>query len=306
MLSVYVIILNWNKFDDTKRCIESLKKISYKNAFLIIVDNASSDDSYNQLSKEFPSITLLSSPKNKGYAGGMNIGIEYALSEGADFILLTNNDMTYSENFLEPLVDLANNNSSIGIVSPKVLYMHDPGLIYCAGGEFKLSLCGGVNTYQGKESSGYGNEEREITLAEGSCLLVKKEVFETIGLIDEKYFMYFEDLDFSNRVRKYFKIYYTPKSKVYHKTGAGIRWSDFSPLYYFYYTRNRLLFFSQFNIFIKFYVILFACANSIAKTIVLSKNCLNKTDKTQKSKKAINSLWKGTIEGLKIIVGFKN
>lgn len=185
MLSVYIIILNWNKFGDTKKCVESLKNITYKDVFINIVDNASSDDSCNLLSKEFPSLTLIRSAKNKGYAGGMNIGIQYALGKGADFILLTNNDMTYSEKFLDPLVELAKRNSSIGIVSPKVLYMHDPNLIYCAGGEFKLSLCGGVNMYQGKESAKYGNEEREITLAEGSCLLIKKEVFEKVGLMDK-------------------------------------------------------------------------------------------------------------------------
>lgn len=300
--TIYTIILNFNGYEDTSNCISSLQLISYLNYQIIVVDNDSSDNSLQLLIKKFPDIVFLKTENNKGYAGGMNIGVKYALGNNAEYILLSNNDIVFEENFLSQLVDTFQNNQNIGIVSPKVLYMHNKDLIYCAGGEFKYYLCCGVNRFQGKPDSDFGNKAEIITHAEGSCLLVKAEVFQKVGLLNEKYFMYFEDVEFSQRVRKQFKIFYNSQSKVYHKAGAGLSWSNYTPLYYYYFTRNRQLFFSSYNISLKLYSVIFTFSNSIAKTFILLWSfCISKRSKRNQLL-SIKNLWQGTLDGTKIIM----
>lgn len=300
---VYTVILNYNGYDDTKNCIISLKKVDYSDLNIIVVDNASTDGSFEKLKKEFPEVPIIVTKFNMGYTGGMNAGAKYAIEHNAAYILLTNNDMLYESDFLKILIEKIESDNAIGIISPKVLYMHDTNMIYCAGAEFKLFRCGAVNMFKGLPSEKYGNETREITSAEGSCLLIRKEVFEKAGFYNDKYFIYFEDIDFSDRVRKHYKIYYEPTSRVYHKTGAGLSWQDYSPFYYYYYSRNRLIYFSKFNLFLKAYAIIFSLINSIGKSLTLLKVYILKKDKRKRIKNGLSSLWEGTYMGLKIILG---
>ena len=299
---VYAVILNYNGYEDTKKCIGSLRNVDYPNLEIVVVDNASTDGSFNNIKKQFPKINIIVTEFNMGYTGGMNAGAKYAIRCNADYILLSNNDMLYENNFLNKLVEKIESDKTIGIVSPKVLYMHDKNMIYCAGAEFKLFRCAAVNRFRGMSAKDYGNETGEITSAEGSCLLIRKEVFEKAGFYNDKYFIYFEDIDFSDRVRKYFKIFYEPQSIVYHKTGAGLTWQDYSPFYYYYFARNRLIYFSKFNFITKAYAIIFSIIILIAKSLTLFKVYLFRKDKRNKIKSAISSLWEGTLFGLKIIL----
>ena len=301
---VYAVILNYNGYEDTKNCIESLKKVDYSNLRIVIVDNASTDGSYDKFKKKFPEVTVIETQYNMGYTGGMNTGARFAVENKADYILLSNNDMLYEVDFLKILVEKIESDRTVGIISPKVLYMHDTNIIYCAGAEFKLFRCAAVNMYKGMSAENYGNESREITSAEGSCLLIRKEVFDKAGYYNDKYFIYFEDIDFSDRVRKYFKIFYEPQSRVYHKTGAGLTWQDYSPFYYYYFSRNRLIYFSKFNFILKIYAIIFSLIISLAKSLTLIKAYYINKNKRKRIKSAMNSLWEGTYIGLKIILGF--
>jgi GT2 family glycosyltransferase len=300
---VHIIVLNYNNFSETEKCIRSIQSVNYPFINIIIVDNASTDSSVKEIMMHFKDYKLIQSPFNKGYAGGMNLGIRYALNEDADFIMLSNNDMIFPPDFLSPLVSVLLNNEHIGIVSPKVLYLNSKNKIYCAGGETKLYRCGGVSMYRNKDAKNYGNKEREITLAEGSCLLVKKEVFTEVGLLNERFFMYFEDIEFSRRVLKKFVIMYVPNSVVFHKSGAGRNWTEFSPLYYYYFTRNRLLYYSSHNYLIKMYVMLFSFLNVISKSIILFTKFILRPSLLGELQKSIESLWKGFIDGLKYTLG---
>lgn len=267
---------------------------------IVIVDNGSTDKSVSLFKQKYSQFPLLISDSNKGYAGGMNLGIKYALENSADYIILSNNDIEYPPDFLEPMLELFQSNKSIGIVSPKVLYSKDREKIYCAGADFKLLRGAGVAAFQGKEACEYANEVREITMAEGSCLLAKKEVFEKAGLLSEDFFMYFEDLEFSDRVRKYFKIYYTPKSVIYHKGGAGTNWKNHSPLYYYYYTRNRYIYFKSYSFLIKVYILLYSLLVSLIKALTIGlKNLSNEND--GKDKERIKSLIRGNTAGIKVL-----
>lgn len=299
-LSVCIVILNYNGYKDTKTCIISLKDINYQNTEIVVVDNASSDNSFENLMACFPHIKFLRTSSNLGYAGGMNTGAKYALRKGFDLILLANNDIIFTNNFLPPLVKRISSNSEIGIISPKVLYSEKKDIIYCAGGEFKISHCGMVNLFQGKRTSVYGNTPRFLNVAEGACMLIKREVYEKVGFMNESYFMYFEDLEFSWRAKKSYKIFYEPKSIIYHKSGAGTSWLNYTPLYYYYYTRNRLLFFSGLNLFYKSFAFVFTILNTLLKNISLFYALIVSNDK-RKIYKSILSIWRGTFDGVKFL-----
>jgi GT2 family glycosyltransferase len=299
--SVYVVVLNYNNFQDTDKCIKSLLHCSYPLLTIVIVDNASSDDSVYLLKKKYPSIEMIISSINGGYASGMNIGAKYSLEHGADFILLLNNDTVIEKTFFEPMLELASSDEKIGIISPKVGYLNDKEKIYCGGGEFSYLLCGGVARFQGKDFASNANKIREITNAEGCCMFIKCEVFETVGFMNENYFMYFEEVEFSRRVSAHYKIYFHNESILYHNVGAGKNWTDYSPLYYYYYTRNRFRFFKDFNFLIKAYVILFSLVNSLAKSVYLIKAyCSN--DNKKKYISSMKSLWDGFYDGLMYMI----
>ena len=293
---VYAVVLNYNGFDDTGECVDSLLKSNLP-LKIVLVDNNSIDDSYQKLETLFPKIKFIKSEKNLGYAGGMNLGIKYALEKHAEYILLVNHDVVVTPDFLKPMLSKFSEDNSTGIVSSKVLYKDDHNTIYCAGGRISKLLCTGVAEYQGLNKRDYANDDREITLAEGCFLLVKKDVFRKLGLLNEKFFMYLEDTEFSERVRKFFKIYYASKSVVYHKSGAGKSWSQFTPLYNYYYTRNRLWFYEGKLFREKLYVFFLSILITIVKTIsIIFKG-------KKESKKSLKALWSGFLDGTKLLLG---
>lgn len=299
--SVFVVVLNYNNFSDSSRCIKSLLECSYDKLSIVIVDNASSDNSVSLLRTSFPQLEFILSEKNGGYAHGMNLGAKYALEKGAEFIMLLNNDTVVEKSFFEPIIELALSDKKIGIISPKVAYLSEKDKLYCGGGEFSLLLCGGVAKYQGKSFSLYANAIREITNAEGCCMFIRREVFAKVGYMDEKYFMYFEEVEYSQRVLKHFKIFFHNKAIIYHNVGAGKKWEDFSALYYYYYTRNRFWFFDRYGFIIKVWVIIFALINSLAKSLFLIKAYLFDLN-NEKYISSFNSLWKGFYDGLVYLV----
>lgn len=298
--SILIIVLNYNGFEDTKRCVESLERISCQTNKIIIIDNFSADNSVKQLERAFPNIQVLKSKKNLGYAGGMNIGIAYGLSNGFDYFLLLNNDTIVSEKFLEPLLKIFVQFPEAGIASPKVGYIDERDKIYCAGGKISFLKCTGVSLFQGKEFMRYANDVLETSLAEGSCMLIKKETIEKIGLLDEKFFMYLEDVEFAMRVRKHFKIYFTPHSIIYHKSGAGKSWEEHSSLYNYYYTRNKILCFSKSNVFYRSYVVCFSLFIVLFKSAILLKSMLSSKNKKpiRQFLNKVKPLFQGFFDGL--------
>lgn len=297
--TTYIVILNWNNYSDTSKCINSLLNITDDSFRIIVVDNASNDNSGDKLKKEFPDLVHLQTEKNLGYAGGMNLGINYAIKNSADYILISNNDMIYTEKFFNPLFELIRSDNKIGIVCPKVLYMHDKESIYCAGGDFNFWRASGVAAFRNKNTKSYGLLARKISMAEGSSFLARREVFEKCGLIREDFFMYFEDLEFSDRVRKLYDIWYCPDAIVYHKGGAGTSWAVHSPLYYFYYTRNRYLYFSSFNFITKVYVQIYSIIISLLKLTSLLYSFF--VMKESRSKDAMKKLIRANLLGTKIL-----
>jgi len=226
---VYIILVNWNGKNDTLECLSSLQKVSYSNFKILVVDNASHDGSVEAIRTDFPNVELLVNKENLRFAGGNNIGIQYALQNNADYILLLNNDTTVEPNFLSELIIVAGNQNEIGIVGAKIFYYTDNKRIWFAGGTINLKT--GITKHRGIRTIDVGqfNNEEEVGYITGCCMLVKREVIDKIGMLDESYFIYGEDADWCLRAKKVgFKLMYAPSSVAYHKvsvsSGGNFSW----------------------------------------------------------------------------------
>ncbi len=257
MIKVAIITVNYNGRNNTTKLLKSLKKLRIGNYQLktIVVDNGSGDGLVSELAKNYPSVVVLQNGVNKGFAGGYNRGIEYALIWGADFVLIINNDCVISDiNLLDELIKTAKSDPKIGLVSPKIYFaagfeFHkdrykeaDLGkVIWYGGGHFDWDNIQGVHHGIDERDSGKYDIAQKVDFASGACLLIKRAVFEKIGFFNENYFLYFEDVEFQKRLSDNgFIAYYNGKVSIYHKVSqsAGIG----SQLTDYFHTRNRLIF----------------------------------------------------------------
>ncbi|MDI6619034.1 MAG: glycosyltransferase family 2 protein [Clostridiales bacterium] len=244
---VFIILVNYKKYNDTIECIRSLKKIRYNNFEIIVIDNCSGNGSVDEIKANYPDIKLFSTSKNLGFAGANNLGIKYALEHNADYILLLNNDTVVDEMFLYYMVESFNKYPDAGIVGNKILYYESKDLLWFAGGRINW-LKFRVDHYGNKErDKEIFNHEKEMDFISGCCMLIKAEVFNKIGLIDENYFMYYEDVDLCIRAADAgYKLIYNPKSFIYHKVGLSSGGED-SPFVIKWNTRNKLIFMHKYK-----------------------------------------------------------
>lgn len=236
---VSIIISNWNGVHDTVECLESLRKIDYPNYVITVVDNGSKCDEAKALIERFGNyIYVIENDKNYGYAAGANIGIKYALSnDHPDYCMVLNNDTKVDRLFLSELVKAAENDKFIGVVGPKVYHYDEPNLIQTIGGKLNINT-GTLNEHMAEVDRGQHDETKEVDW-HGPCLVVKSEVIKKIGLYDDDYFVFWEDVDFCFRVRKAgYRIIYVPSSRIWHKGGRST--GRLNGLYYP--IRNRFLF----------------------------------------------------------------
>lgn len=252
-LKIAIVVLNYNGRKDTLECIQSLAKIKKDNFLVetIVVDNGSDDGSAKALVK-LRGIKLILNDRNLGYSGGNNVGIKKALSLGADYIFILNNDTLVDKNILINLVHAA---SAGDIISPKIYFApgfefhkeryssRDRGkVIWYAGGAIDWANIIGRHLGVDEVDKGQFARRRQIDLATGAAVFVGRSVFEKTGLFDEKYFLYLEDMDFCVRAKKTgFKIIFEPAAIVWHKNASSSGGSG-SPLQDYFITRNRLLF----------------------------------------------------------------
>lgn len=226
---VYIIVLTWNGKKDTLECLSSLKELTYPNYKILVVDNASSDGTQEEVQKQFSDVEYILNQTNLRFAGGNNVGIDCALSKGADYIVLLNNDTTVADNFLDELVSAASTSSNIGIVGPKIYYYSDTNRIWYAGGKIEWWM-GWISHIGIREiNSEQYCQTKETDFVSGCCILVKREVVEKIGILDTAYYIYGEDVDWCIRAsRAGYRILYEPKAKIWHKlsvsTGGHLSW----------------------------------------------------------------------------------
>jgi len=292
--SVMAVVLNYNGFEDTVECIHSLQNATYPNLGFVLVDNGSPDGSGDRLRITFPSLPIILLKENTGYAAGNNVGIRFALEQGFDYVLVLNNDVIVNPRFLEPMVKISENQPDVGIVNCKVYYQSAPQEIFSAAGKMNWLLCTGVNKGSHLKSFQNADTERFTDFACGVLLLMRASMLKTEGLFAEKYFMYFEDVEFSRRILRSYKIAYTPHGIAYHKSGGGKGWRSYSEFYLYYHTRNRLWTFRDDPLFYRIYVFLFSLTNVLSKTFILSFNIINDH---RRMIRQLRSLWGGFVDG---------
>lgn len=242
MKKVAVVILNYKSKDEALECIHSVKASDYSSIEIIVVDNNSQDGLEEDLRGD-NEVEFIQTGDNLGYTGGNNLGIEKALKDGADYIFVLNADTVIDNSAISNLV-LVSEKEGAGIVGPKILF-GDRKTIWYAGGIFDKANVLGSHRGVDELDEGQYDEIEETEYVSGGAMFVKKEVFKRIGLFDDKYFLYYEDSDFSFRAKKAnFKLVFAPTAVVYHEnaksTGLG------SPLQDYFITRNRMLFASKF------------------------------------------------------------
>lgn len=238
---VYVVVLNWNKYDDTKRCLESLRKVSYPNLKTIVVDNGSADGSGRRLQSEFPGLQFVFNDKNLGFSRGCNVGIRIALEDGeCAYVLLLNNDAVISPDALERPIELAESDSRVGMVGGKIFHSPDSKVLAYAGGQVSRWRGQIIPRGMSEIDQGKYDEPCEVGFIIGALMLIKRNVLEKIGLLPEEYFFGIEDLDYSLTVqRRGYKLYYVPEFVAYH-LGDGSHW-NWDPKYIYNSYRGKLI-----------------------------------------------------------------
>lgn len=237
--NIYVILVNYNGYKDTIECIESLR-VSYQCCLsIVVVDNASTDESVRLLTeynKEY--FVLICAKENNGFSSGNNIGIKYALGCGADYVLLLNNDTIVESNFINTLMN--DTPEAIGISTCKIIYYSNHNRIWYAGGSFnRRTLKPRHFRYNETMTTLSSSESREVTFISGCCMYISKDTIEKIGLLDESFFLYAEDLEYCIRASKHgVHMYYIDKPLVYHKVSASA--NKLSGMAQYYIIRNQV------------------------------------------------------------------
>jgi len=236
--SLYIVILNNSRRDDVIPCLKSLFASDYKNFKVIVADNASTDDSVAIIRRDFPQVQVIDLASNLGYAGNNNVGIRAALEQGAEWIFLLNDDTILDPYCLSRLMETAESDPSIGILGPLVYHFDEPTVIQSAGGSLGKFW---DSIHLGKDEADHGQfaAVMPVQWISGCAILARSELIRHSGMLDEDYFLYWEETEWCIRASKAgWKIVLDPRSKLWHK---GVK-RNYEPRPYvtYYMTRNHL------------------------------------------------------------------
>jgi len=235
---VSIISVNYKQLQITIEFLISLQKITYPNIEVFIVDNASNENVKSTIHNLFPNVNVIESLNNLGFAGGNNLAIRKA---NGKYLLFINNDTEVDPGFLESLVSKLESDSLIGIASPKIIYYNQNELIQFAGAKSINKLTGRGSILKSEYDKGQYDVCCETGLIHGAAMIVPMEVIKKVGLMPEIYFLYYEELDWCEMIKKAgFKALYIGKSKIYHKESVSV--GRDSPFKTYWMARNRLIF----------------------------------------------------------------
>src|SRR5581483_4808034 len=245
MPRVEVIVLNWNGRADTLECLDSLQRLEYPNYGVTVVDNGSHDDSVSAIGRLHPGITLIRNETNLGFAAGNNRGIEHALANEADFVLLLNNDTVVARDLLSTFVAATRQFPDGGIFGAKIYYYAQPNTIWYAGGYWDAQKLSFGESGAGVVDEGQFDAVEETEWVIGCAMLVRRNVVHDIGALEPEYFLNNEEIDFCSRARRAgYKCVFVPHARVWHKVSISFG-GEHSPLKEYFSSRNRLLWASR-------------------------------------------------------------
>jgi GT2 family glycosyltransferase len=257
MKKVVIVTVNYNTEKDTNNLLKSLEKVEKKDFELqiIIVDNGSKTEFQLDHHQKKDNITILRLNKNTGFASGYNLGIKEALKTNADYIMVINNDTKVYSDMLKNLLQVLESDAGIGVAVPKIYFAkghefhkdrYSPDelgkVIWYAGGYTDWDNVKSVHRGVDEVDHGQYDKVEPTDFATGCCMFFKREVLEKVGLFDERYFLYFEDADLIERIKKAgYKIYFVPTAILIHINAASSGGAG-NPLQDYFITRNQMLF----------------------------------------------------------------
>lgn len=241
-MKVYVVVLNWNGKDFVEKCLDSLQKQSYK-AEIVVIDNGSIDGSKELIERKYPKVHLIKEPKNHGFAGGVNLGIKHAVDNDADAVALFNNDAVADKKWLESLVIALKDKPKAGIVTSKL--MQSDGIHLDSTGDFYTTWGMPFPRGRNKKARGIFDKREFIFGASGGASIYRTSMLQEVGLFDEDFFAYLEDVDISFRAQLAgWQVLYEPSAVAYHHiSGTSSKLGSFSRYhtvknFYMLYTKN--------------------------------------------------------------------
>lgn len=238
---IAVVVLNWNGGSDTVDCIASLQATVYKNREIIVVDNGSTDNSLAIIRGRFPTITILETGENLGYAGGNNVGIRRALATGAEFILLLNNDTVVDRYLLNAFIEASRIVSSNVILGAKIYCFDEPETLWFAGARWRYDTLTFEHEHLGDNDILAPNRFVITDYITGCALFASSSTFSKVGLLNEKFFLTYEETDWCYRARSSgHECIVVPAARLWHKVSASFGGAE-SPLQMYFYARNGLL-----------------------------------------------------------------
>lgn len=241
-----IIVLTWNQRDLTLDCLASLVQMTYPadRLLLIVVDNGSADGTAQAIRERYPQAVVLENGENLGFAEGNNVGIRYAMEHGAEYVMLLNNDTVVDLAMLTELLTVAEGDPTIGIVGPKMLYFDPPDVIWCAGNKIDWDRGGLIRLQAEERDAGAEQTPSEVDYITGCGICLRRAVIEQIGMLDPRFFIYYEESDWCLRARQAgWRVLYVPQARLWHKVSAAM--GTASPATDYYMARNVSLFIAK-------------------------------------------------------------
>jgi GT2 family glycosyltransferase len=243
---VYVSVVNWNGYPETEKCLSSLFGMDYPNFKIVVVDNGSTDESVIRLAKwsaEYPDrVTLLTNEHNAGFTGGHNVAINFALAAGADYVWLVNSDVTVQPKALTTLVAAASQSSDIGLLSPVICYTTLPDQVWNCGALLDVENgCGDLTEDIATARNWLAAEPRRFLVC-GAAMLICRRLIERIGLLDDSFFAFCEDIDYSIRsIDAGFRNILVEAATAYHDKLPTMEDELAKPYYHYFIVRNNFM-----------------------------------------------------------------
>ena len=286
---VIAVILNTNHREDTLACLGSLQRQDYGNLRVIVLDNASTDGSVEAIQCQYPAVQIIGLTQNLGYAGNNNTGIQAAVAQGADWVYVMNEDIVLAEDSIRQLVCQSQMDPRVGMAGPLVYHFTQPTVVQSAGGWMSRTWQS-FHYGQNEPDQGQFTQPRPVDWISGCAILVRREVIEQAGMLDERFFYYWEETEWCVRAARHgWKLLFVPQSKIWHK-GVQVDYAP-SPNVTYYWTRNWFLLLAKHRAPLTAW--LYAC-------LTIGRNLLVWTLKPKwRSKRGHrDAMWQGTLDFL--------
>lgn len=220
---VFVITLNWNGKNWLGDCLSSILAMDYPNFEVVVVDNGSTDGSVEFVRQNFPTIYVIETGSNLGYARGFNVGLEYAAKNGAEYFLIMNNDIVIDQGALSALVETAQSSERAGFITGKVYFYEQPEILQTIGKKEDPIVWSGHHIGWMEKDTGQYESVEERAFIDDVMTLVNKHLYDEVGGYDPQFFLQSEEFDWQVRAkRRGWKFYYTPKAKLWHRVSMSM------------------------------------------------------------------------------------